>query len=667
MLVDCMTALETALNQCRTKVGPFSLQIPRLKSHTASCALHTRSMKAILHALRSEYGNSLLPGDWISPINVELDAESTTLMNQALERTPKSTLPGQSGDPAWLGPTKKWRERRLRARNAFRSSDLRRKLETFNRNPKYQELRMKKEDLPMIHYRNEVIDMIEENIYSVILGATGSGKTTQVPQILFEHAIMNDLGAECNIICTQPRRISAISIACRVADERGEQLQETIGYQVRMHSRLPRLAGSITYCTIGCLLVRLRDDADGIFENYSHLIIDEVHERVISLDFLLVVLKRAIEHRLVKGKRFPKVVLMSATIDAEFFARYFRKNLPDETIHCPSLKVPGRLFPVTEKHLGHIWRSLQREYPRQLGFVVSDSATNEYICHESQIPDAQSSVSKSDHLEETWRTGEDETYSLSQKAMLAPENPDLSVDERLDRFVPIRLAAAVVAHLAKTTDEGAILTFLPGLDEILKLERLLRMDMPFAVNFQDASKFKILVLHSSISNDSQAEVFDSVPQGCRKIILATNIAETSVTIPDVRYVVDTGKMREKRFNQSQGLSKLECTWISQSNSKQRAGRAGRVQNGFYYALFSQGRLAMMRATGLPEMLRSDLQNVCLDVKTQSANTSIAKFLAGAIEPPPPQAVAHAIENLQTLEALTDVEELTPLGRLLISL
>jgi ATP-dependent RNA helicase DHX36 len=254
-----------------------------------------------------------------------------------------------------------------------------------------------------------------------------------------------------------------------------------------------------------------------------------------------------------------------------------------------------------------------------------------------------------------------------QQSISSSEDQDVSLLEEVEGVVPIALAGAVVAHLAKTTDEGAILVFLPGLQEILKLDQDLRTREPLSVNFGDMSKFKMIMLHSSVSSASQSEVFNSVPDGCRKIILATNIAETSVTIPDVRYVVDTGKLRENHYDQMRKISRLHCRWISKSNAKQRAGRAGRVRDGYYYALFSIARREMMRDTGSPELLRSDLQEVCLNVKARSFNLPIGEFLGRAIEPPPPSSVSFAIIRLKELEALTDAEELTPLGRVLSSL
>ena len=591
-------------------------------------------------------------------------------MDQAIDRMQKNTLPMEAKPSTLIEPSRKRNEERGSSHLTSRSLILRRKVEAFNQNPAYEQLRVKKAGLPMNHYRNEIIDLVEKNTCSIIIGATGSGKTSQVPQILFEHAIVVGLGAKCNIMCTQPRRIAATSLARRVASERGESLQDTVGYQTRMDSRPVRRAGSITYCTAGVLLTRLQHDLENVLDNYSHLIIDEVHERSVQIDFILVILKIAINDRLLAGKPAPKVVLMSATVDAKLFETYLqRKLLNGETVPCPTLSVPGRSFPVTEKYLEDICVIMQRDYHSQLGFLDSDPITAQYLEHEQKLASPNSLATKPSQMKNpVQRKANDKelVYQLHDGTDRSAYS-DATSSEQLNGLVPIAFAAAVVAHLAKTTEEGAILVFLPGINEILQLERCLRVEKPLGIDFQSASKFKILLLHSSVSNLDQSAVFDNVPEGCRKIILATNIAETSVTIPDIKYVVDTGKLREKYYDQERRITELQCTWISKSNSKQRAGRAGRVQDGYYYALFSKTRLDCMRATGLSEMVRSDLQEICLDIKAHRFKIPIADFLSGAIEPPQPEAVTSAIDSLKMLEALTDSEELTPLGQLLVSL
>lgn len=234
--------------------------------------------------------------------------------------------------------------------------------------------------------------------------------------------------------------------------------------------------------------------------------------------------------------------------------------------------------------------------------------------------------------------------------------------------MPTGLLAATIAHIAATTaDDGAILAFLPGLDEIIRTRDALLQGGIFGLDMADKSKFKIYMLHSTLPKQEQQEIFETLPPGRRKIILSTNIAETSVTVTDVKYVVDTGKLRESRYDQLRRITKLQCVWESKSNSKQRMGRAGRVRDGFYYALFSKERADSLRAVGLPELLRSDLQETCLSVTSQKFDEPVASFLAQAIEPPSEKAVTAAIKSLIDIEAYTADERLTSLGRVLSSL
>lgn len=540
-------------------------------------------------------------------------------------------------------------------RLAEKSARLQKKLGNYKTRGDLEHLRQARSELPMSQYASRVRQIVHDNVYCVIIGATGSGKTTQVPQILLDQAIESGTGASCNIICTQPRRIAATSVARRVAVERAEQLQDTVGYQVRFDAKPPRPGGSILYCTTGILLQQLQHSPDDVLDHASHLVIDEVHERDIIIDFLLTTLKNTMAARAAQGKKLPHVVLMSATIDAEQFAAYFRDSLPSErSTDCPTLSVPGRTFPVQECYLDDVIEVMRDSYsPRELGLLRTDKDTIKYLGAEnSGIGDTHVTADNSLESVIDWK-------SQAGTGVQAP----FHADNKDDALVPVGLAATTVAHITRTTQSGAILVFLPGLENIEKMDELLRDLSPLGVDFNNEERFKIIMLHSSIP-DSQKTVFDPLPHGCRKIILSTNIAETSVTIPDVRFVVDTGKSREKRYDQTRRITHLQCTWISKSNAKQRAGRAGRVQDGVYYALFSRTRRESMRAVGLPELLRSDLQETCLDVKVQAFKMPVAEFLAGAIEPPPPAAVDASMQNLVSLGALTDEEELTPLGRVL---
>lgn len=622
-----------------------------------------------LKALHLGNGNILRP---MGPIDMPVDDDCILLMRDTLLNARRLGLKDEQEElqsEDYVAETRrgKYRPALGQAEAEMRSVQLERAYREYTERPDLAKLRQKREELPMNQYRARVLDIVNSNTYSIIIGATGSGKTTQVPQILLEHAIGNQNAAACNIICTQPRRIAATSVAKRVADERAEKLQSTVGYHVRFDAKLPQVGGSITYCTTGILLQQLQHSPDEVLNGTSHLIIDEVHERDMQIDFLLIILRKVVALRIRDGKSVPKVVLMSATMDADLFASYFKNTaLGKETSGCPTLSVPGRTFPVKEQHLEHILSTLDKEYGMsQLQAMYNDMPTTGYF-------QAEKSFAKENPLRNRIRSttpeGEEEESIIDWKRARVMSSGGEAVvsNEKDDALVPVGLVATTIAHIAKTTKDGAILVFLPGIDEMVKVDELLRNGDVLGVNFRDESKYKLYLLHSSIAA-GQNEVFDTVPEGCRKIILGTNIAETSITIPDVQYVVDTGKLREKQYDQSRRITKLQCTWISKSNSKQRAGRAGRVQNGHYYALFSQERYEALRAIGVPELLRADLQETCLDIKAQAFKAPIREFLAEAIEPPAPNAVNTAVLNLQALGALTDTERLTPLGRLLSSL
>lgn len=184
-------------------------------------------------------------------------------------------------------------------------------------------------ELPMVQHGESVLQLIKENQYSIVVGATGSGKTTQVPQILLEDYIRRGNGTNCNIICTQPRQIAAISVASRVAEERRESLKETVGYQVRFDAQVAESPGSINYCTTGIFLKQLQSGADDVFSALSHIIVDEVHERDMDIDFLLILLKQITATRIRNNKTTPHIVLMSATLDVQRFGDYFATQLED--------------------------------------------------------------------------------------------------------------------------------------------------------------------------------------------------------------------------------------------------------------------------------------------------------------------------------------------------
>lgn len=531
---------------------------------------------------------------------------------------------------------------------------------SLERNPALQDSRLKKATLPMNHYRDRLLSMVTKNPYSIVVGATGSGKTTQVPQILFEDAINSGYGASCNIVCTQPRRIAATSVAQRVATERNEPLRKTVGHQVRFDSKPPYKPFGINYCTTGVLLEKLKQDPDDVLETVSHICIDEVHERDMQIDFLMIILKRTIKNRQAEGKSVPKIILMSATLDTKLFANYFSKvDDSGKLLPCPALSVPGRTFPVQEKYLDSIMDEMHNEHgsSQVADLLRLHSGTEEYMAAENAYSSNMKNESKSS------RTGSVIDWKGKRQGPLDPAEAE-AANEKEESLVPVALVAATIAHLCKTTEGGAILAFLPGLSEILETQKRLKDFSPLNLDFNDAGKYRVYPLHSTSTREQQAEIFNALEPGCRKIILSTNIAETSVTVSDVKYVVDSGKLRENRYDEMRRITKLQCVWVSKSNSKQRAGRAGRVQDGYYYALYSQERRQSLKAIGQPELLRSDLQETCLAVQAQKFDESTGSFLAQAIEPPTSQAISVAIQNLINIEALTSDENLTALGRVL---
>ncbi|MCJ1467624.1 hypothetical protein MMC07_006249 [Pseudocyphellaria aurata] len=646
----------------RTKKGALDLAYL-----TAAIALKKKQPELypqFLRALRLGNGTILKP---LAPTSMRIQEDAVRLMRETLVEARKLRVSEELSnktdramiDEANFDIIEPFQHlRRVSPQAAqVRNSQMKDAHHTFLQNPRLQELRDKRSELPMNQYRAKVLDLVNNNPYSIIVGATGSGKTTQVPQILLEEAIEKGSGSDCNIICTQPRRIAATSVARRVAQERAETLQDTVGYHVRFDVKKPRNRGSITYCTLGVLLRQLQISSDDVMDRISHFIIDEVHERSMDVDFALVFLKRVIRERTNKGLSSPKVVIMSATIDTELFASYFSSG--KGTVDCPSLTVPGRTFPVKEKYLDMILNELEQSYPASsLQIIRADKPTCDYLKINNKYLGKQSAHDAA--------TANESVIDWKKERKLTAEGEVMTGNATDDAVVPHALVAMAIAHIAKTSDQGAILAFLPGLEEIVKVESWLTGTPLLGVNFKDASKFKIYKLHSSF-DAGQVEVFETVPSGCRKIILSTNIAETSITIPDVRYVVDSGKAREKQYDPVRRFSKFACSWISKSNSKQRAGRAGRVQNGYYYALFPKESYDLMRASPLAEILRSDLQGTCLAIKTQAFTVPIREFLAEAIEPPPAKAVDASVINLEALGALTSDEQLTPLGKLLATI
>ncbi|KAL7419306.1 hypothetical protein Q5752_006143 [Cryptotrichosporon argae] len=521
-----------------------------------------------------------------------------------------------------------------------KSLALQDKLAVYETDPKLEKMRETRNSLPVYTKATEILAKIEVNDVTIVMAATGSGKTTQVPQLIFDDWTNRGDGAKCNIVCTQPRRLAAMSVAERVADERGEQLGDQVGYQVRFDTKPPQPNGSITFCTTGIFLKRMQSalgatanpESVRAMDQVTHVVVDEVHERDIDTDLLLVVLKRLLADR--RARKLPlKVILMSATIDPTLFQSYFKDGRGNP---APVAEVPGRTFPVERRYLDDFLPNL-RVPPRMGGWVFDDKKVAEYIARESSRDPA--------------------TFVRTQGI----------TGGELD--VPYPLVALTIAHVLDNSDDGHVLVFLPGWDEIKKVADILLDSARFPLlnmRFSDSSKYSIHYLHSTIPAAEQREVFKKPPPGVRRIILATNIAETSITIPDVVYVVDAARVKEKRYDPDRHMSSLVSAWVGSSNLGQRAGRAGRHREGEYYGLLSKMRRDSLDPHQMVEMKRADLSNVVMHVKALNLG-EVEDVLAETIEPPEPSRIVAAMQALRMLGAMDQHKNLTSLGRVLLQL
>ncbi|PUZ38696.1 hypothetical protein GQ55_9G217400 [Panicum hallii var. hallii] len=495
--------------------------------------------------------------------------------------------------------------------------------------PSARSMQSFREKLPAFNMREGFLKAVAANQVLVISGETGCGKTTQLPQFILEEEIDNLRGADCSIICTQPRRISAISVAARVASERGEELGETVGYQIRLESK--RSAQTrLLFCTTGVLLRRLVQEPD--FVGVSHLLVDEIHERGMNEDFLIIILRDLLPRR-------PdlRLVLMSATINAELFSKYFGD--------APIMHIPGFTFPVTEFFLEDVLEKTRYK-------IKSERDSSAGSSRKKRLSSVKSDP-LSDLFEDIDIDKEYGNYSITTRQSLeawSAAELDLSLVEN------------TIEYICRYEAEGAILVFLTGWDEISKL-----LDKIKGNTFLGSSnRFLVLPLHGSMPTVNQREIFDRPPTNMRKIVLATNIAESSITIDDVVYVIDCGKAKETSYD---ALNKLACllpSWISKASTHQRRGRAGRVQPGFCYRLYPKVIHDAMPQFQLPEILRTPLQELCLTIKSLQLG-AVSSFLAKSLQPPDPLSVKNAIELLKTIGALDDMEELTSLGRHLCTL
>ncbi|KAI9912786.1 hypothetical protein PsorP6_005276 [Peronosclerospora sorghi] len=568
------------------------------------------------------------------------------------------------------------------------------------RRPKKRKTRsMDALNLPVHRYRNELVDLVEKHPIVLVSGDTGCGKSTQIPQFLLDDALARGRGERTRIICTQPRRISAISLADRVKRERVGQDPKQVGHAIRFDSSFDIKRSKLIFCTTGTLLKWLNNDP--LAHGFSHLILDEVHERDQFTDFLLILIKTSI----LKHRPDLKVILMSATIQVEKFAQYF----------APTLAVPiltmvgGTNFPVTTLFLEDVVALVQTSSSSdsqvpQLGTGkdAQMTARDELDCplcggtgfanevefgthvancygelrvdfSESRPPDAATPApavpvaAMGDVLAATLRGIDVETKDAMLASYLKQQDA-LRQDQAVDYHLLLQLLSFIDRTFPLPNDGiGAVLVFLPGWEEIAFMERALLDESSDA-----STPYEVVLLHSRLSAEEQRRAFRPPPRGKRKLVLSTNIAETSLTIADVVFVVDCGKSKQTHVLAATASSSfvmgLQTTWIAQANCVQRTGRAGRVRAGVCFRLFTKSRYETgMKAFAPPELLTTPLEELLLQLKLLQVEKKLeirdAKaFLLEAMEPPSETLIDASIQRLKDMRALAyETEALTVLG------
>jgi pre-mRNA-splicing factor ATP-dependent RNA helicase DHX16 len=418
-----------------------------------------------------------------------------------------------------------------------------------------------RKSLPIYAYREEILKAVEEHQVLIIVGETGSGKTTQIPQYLSEAGYTKN---GMKVGCTQPRRVAAMSVAARVADEMGVKLGNEVGYAIRFEDATSDKT-LLKYMTDGMLLREFLTEPD--LGGYSALMIDEAHERTLHTDVLLGLVKD-----IARFRPDLRLLISSATVDAQKFAEYFD--------NAPILKIPGRRFPV------------------------------------------------------------DVFYT---------EQPE-------SNYLGAAISTVFQIHISQGT--GDILVFLTGQEEIELVEQQLA-----ETSRRLGSQIREMIIcpiYANLPSDLQSKIFEPTPPNARKVVLATNIAETSLTIDGIVYVIDPGFVKENTFNPKTGMSSLVVTMCSRASAEQRAGRAGRVGPGKCFRLYTKwSYLNELEANTTPEILRTNLSSVVLMMMSLGINDLINFDF---MDPPPPETLIRALEELYALGALNDKGELTKMGR-----
>ncbi len=451
-------------------------------------------------------------------------------------------------------------------------------------------------DLPITVRKDEIVAAIRGSQVVVIAGETGSGKTTQIPKMCLEAG----LGIEAKIGCTQPRRVAALSISRRIAEELKVAWGREVGCKIRFDDR-SNAQTYIKLMTDGILLAETQGDPD--LSDYNAIILDEAHERSLNIDFLLGYLKTLLARR-----KDLKLIVTSATIDTRAFSQHFD--------NAPIIEVSGRMYPVDVIY-APTGRWVEPQQQRR---------------NRPQPGRADSSAPVEDWATEVARPS------------VGGETPALNEDVDF-----VEAAVQATEHILYETHAGDVLIFMPGERDIR--ETADQLDGRFA------GEAEVIPLFGRLSAGEQQRVF--APATRRKIVIATNIAETSLTIPGIRYVIDAGLARISRYNPRTRTKRLPVEPVSQSSANQRKGRAGRVEAGVCIRLYAEEDYEARPPFTQPEIQRANLAEVILRMKAfQLGEIDTFPF----VQPPSPNAIATGYALLQELGALDAARELTPLGR-----
>jgi len=486
---------------------------------------------------------------------------------------------------------------------------------------RWRQLQSVRSKLPIAAHESALVDICRSNRVFLLCGQTGSGKTTQFPQYVLEDAFARGEGGNTHIVVTQPRRIAATGVASRVAAERGEKLgpvrgarrsagvvqpdgdkgrfnvgSNVVGYHIRGDATTNPQT-HLTFCTVGILLRQLQA---GLPSHISHICVDEVHERGVDTDFLLTVLKG-----LLVTHPTLKVVLMSATIDADKFAAYFAPASPSG--QCPVYNVPGFVHPVRELYLEDMMPAVMQSIPQKAFDVTTSKPTVDVVA---------------------WKNLRGTQHATVAACVMAIASGD---------------AASAAPKYGKQGDKGTVLVFLPGVPDIRKVQTELQRS-------SGTSSLHIVQLHGSLSPREQNAVFDHAPGGKRKIVLATNIAETSITIDDCTVVVDTCRVKEMQYDANTHMARLAEVWTSQASSNQRRGRAGRVMPGRCLRMLPEAGFSQLTPFTKPEIQRVPLHNLCLTVMALEIG-DVREVLGSVMDPPKRASVDTALTQLAHIGAI----------------